>query len=160
MPKAGKTDANKQTAPLIDPATNLATNEGIDLSAPENQGAGGATGADTTTPDNGGDPAPPADIVANINLAPPTAADRAEAATLPAAPQLEEADVDLNVRVNIVNAVELKPDAKYLVVLDENTYSREEAGNILAALRAIGINNAVGIMSSTTKSVQVIEQES
>lgn len=158
MPKAGKTDPTKLNPGPVDPAANMASNDGIDLSAPENQGAGSATGANDTQPDSG-EPAPPADIVANIGTAPPTAADRAEQATLPPAPELEEPDTTLDVKVNIVNAVELKPDSKYLVVLDENTYSREEAGNILAALRAIGINNAVGIMSSTTKSVQVIEQE-
>ena len=66
-------------------------------------------------------------------------------------------------KVNIVKAhtYELKPDSKYLIVLDNAAFSQHEAHQLLGQLREMGAPNALGMLvhGDPNKAVKIIEQE-
>lgn len=64
-------------------------------------------------------------------------------------------------RIIITHATELKPGAKYLVALDQAACSQEDAHLLTHALKGMGVENAVVLMTDgdPTNLVKVIEQE-
>lgn len=63
-------------------------------------------------------------------------------------------------KIVITHATELKPGAKYLIALDSNHTTKEDAHLLLDGIRAMGVENAVCLMTDgdPTKTVQIIEQ--
>lgn len=64
-------------------------------------------------------------------------------------------------KIVIANATELKPDSKYLIVLDRNSCTMASAHDLLQGLKALGIDNAVAFMidGDPNKTLQIVEQQ-
>lgn len=64
-------------------------------------------------------------------------------------------------RIIITHATELKPGAKYLIAIDRASISQEDAELLLKALKGMGIENALLLMTDgdPNTAVKVIEQE-
>lgn len=64
-------------------------------------------------------------------------------------------------RIIITHATELKPGAKYLIAFDNTSITEEDAHNLTHALKAMGIENAVAVIThgDPNKVMKVIEQE-
>lgn len=65
-------------------------------------------------------------------------------------------------KIVITNATELKPGSKYLVALDRNSCTIENAQLLLSGLKGMGVDNAVVFMTDgdPNQTLQVIEQGS
>lgn len=64
------------------------------------------------------------------------------------------------VQINIVNAVELKPDKKYLLAFDSHHFTMENAHHLLQALKRMGIENALAVFTNgdPDEGIKIIEQ--
>lgn len=65
-------------------------------------------------------------------------------------------------KVKIVNAhlFELNPDSKYIVALSKREFSEDDGHKLLDQLKAMGINNAVGLfLDDPSKDLKIIEQK-
>lgn len=64
-------------------------------------------------------------------------------------------------RIVITHATELKPGAKYLIAFDSSSVSFEGAQRLTHALKAIGVENAVAVLTdgNPTEVMRVVEQE-
>lgn len=65
------------------------------------------------------------------------------------------------VKLDIINAIELKPEANYILVCDTKYFKREEIESILKDLKKHGIRNVVSFMlsGSPEDAVQLITKE-
>lgn len=63
-------------------------------------------------------------------------------------------------RIVITHATELKPGAKYLIAFDSTSISIEDAHSLTHALKSVGIEAAVAVVThgNPTDVMQVIEQ--
>ena len=66
-----------------------------------------------------------------------------------------------DMKVNILHATELKPGSSYIICLDGNKVSLEDAASMAKQLKAMGILNSVVIAMNgdPKKIIKVIEQE-
>lgn len=64
-------------------------------------------------------------------------------------------------RIVITNATELKPGAKYLIAFDAASVTRNQADELTHALKAMGIENVVAVITDgkPTDVMKVVEQE-
>jgi CRISPR/Cas system type I-B associated protein Csh2 (Cas7 group RAMP superfamily) len=64
-------------------------------------------------------------------------------------------------RIIITHATELKPGAKYLIAFDRGSLTEEDAHNLTHALKAMGIDNAIAVLTDGNPSnvMKVVEQE-
>jgi hypothetical protein len=67
----------------------------------------------------------------------------------------------VNAEIVIANATELKPDRKYLIVLDRRAITEEDAHKLMKGLAKIGITNSVGVavLGDAAQAVKIIEQK-
>lgn len=63
-------------------------------------------------------------------------------------------------KIVITNATELKPGSKYLIALDRNSCTQEDAHLLLKGLKGMGIDNAVAFMldGDPNQTLQIVEQ--
>lgn len=66
------------------------------------------------------------------------------------------------VKLNIVNAIELKSEANYILVADTAHFTRPELEGIMKDLRKAGVRNVVSFLlaGSPEEAVQLISKES
>lgn len=65
------------------------------------------------------------------------------------------------VKLNIINAIELKPEANYILVVDGKILKRPEVERVLKDLKKHGIRNVVSFMlsGSPDDAIQLITKE-
>lgn len=65
------------------------------------------------------------------------------------------------VKLDIINAIELKPECNYLLVTDKPLMNQEQIKQLLKDLKRAGVRNVVGFMLSgdPDDAVQVISKE-
>lgn len=65
-----------------------------------------------------------------------------------------------DVEINIVNATELKPGAKYIIGINKRYLSEEDVYKLGKRLDALGIHNAIGVLSDNPdEAIKIIEQK-
>lgn len=64
-------------------------------------------------------------------------------------------------QINFVNATILKPDARYIIVLNQEHFSVEDVAKLMQSLKQMGIKNAVAlhIPGDPDDAVKIIKQE-
>lgn len=67
----------------------------------------------------------------------------------------------MRVKMVVAEAHELKPDKKYLIALDDNSITMEDAETLLKELKKIGVTNSVAIVTKGKPRdvLKIIEQE-
>lgn len=65
------------------------------------------------------------------------------------------------VKLNIINAIELKPEANYILVADNRNITQANLAKIMADLRKAGVRNVVSFMlsGSPDDAIQLISKE-
>lgn len=65
------------------------------------------------------------------------------------------------VRLDVINAVELKPEANYILVADHKHFSRPDMEQVMKDLRKAGVRNVVSFLlgGSPEEAVQIISKE-
>ena len=65
------------------------------------------------------------------------------------------------VKLDIINAIELKPEANYILVCDAKTFKRAEVETMLKDLKKAGVRNVVSFMlsGSPDEAIQLITKE-
>jgi hypothetical protein len=65
------------------------------------------------------------------------------------------------VKLDIINAIELKPEANYILVCDTKTFKREQVESMLKDLKRHGVRNVVSFMlsGSPDEAIQLITKE-
>lgn len=65
-----------------------------------------------------------------------------------------------DIKVNIVNATELKPGAKYIIGINRRYITGADTGALIKQLNKMGIKNSVGIVSENPdEAIKIIEQK-
>lgn len=65
------------------------------------------------------------------------------------------------VKLNVINAVELNPYSNYILICDSGVFTRKELEQVMKDIRRAGVKNVVGFMLSGNPedSIQVIAKE-
>lgn len=65
------------------------------------------------------------------------------------------------VKLDIINAIELKPEANYILVCDTKIFKREQVESMLKDLKKSGVRNVVSFMlsGSPDDAIQLITKE-
>lgn len=65
------------------------------------------------------------------------------------------------VKLDVINAIELKPEANYILVCDTKTFKREEIESMLKDLKKAGIRNVVSFMlsGSPDEAIELVTKE-
>lgn len=51
-----------------------------------------------------------------------------------------------HVKIDVINAIELKPDATYILVADSHAVTRADIQTLMSQMRKAGVKNVVGFM--------------
>jgi hypothetical protein len=64
-----------------------------------------------------------------------------------------------HVKLDVINAIELKPEATYILVADKKAVTREDITMLMGSMRKAGVKNVVGFMlgGAPEDSIQFVE---
>jgi methylmalonyl-CoA mutase cobalamin-binding subunit len=65
------------------------------------------------------------------------------------------------IQIEFVNATELKPDSKYIIVASQDQVERDDLAVLIDKLKNLGINNIVAlhVPGDPANAIHIIEQE-
>lgn len=64
-----------------------------------------------------------------------------------------------HVKIDVINAIELKPDATYILVADHNAVTKADINDLMVNMRKAGVKNVIGFIlgGSPEEHIQFVE---